>query len=184
MWEKEPVNDNACLVLMAGLPGSGKSTVAKALGATLDWPVIDKDVILSGLLRYDVPGHIAQPASYSTLLALGRDLVVSQGTSVILDSPASEEDTITSAQEICREGKAVLRVVLCLADRDTRNERVRTRVAQRSQPVGVSTTIGTGIERFRHLPPETLLLNTNQPMKSVMANVLDHLRGQFKATFA
>jgi shikimate kinase len=32
------------LVLMAGLPGTGKSTLGYALAKTFDWIVIDKDV--------------------------------------------------------------------------------------------------------------------------------------------
>lgn len=157
------------------MPGAGKSTLALALGAALGWPVIDKDVILSAILA-DVPEELAQPASYTAMLALGRDLVVNQRRSVILDSPATWERTITTAQKICREGNAVLRVVLCLADRERRNERVHTRLAQRSQPVGTSTTAGTGIERFRHLPATTLFVDTERSLEQTVAEVLPHLR--------
>lgn len=34
------------LILMAGMPGSGKGTVTQALGRELGLPVIDKDVML------------------------------------------------------------------------------------------------------------------------------------------
>ncbi len=37
------------LVLMAGRPETGKSTLARAIGAALSWPVIDKDVIVTSL---------------------------------------------------------------------------------------------------------------------------------------
>lgn len=36
-----------CLVLMADYPGTGKSTLARAIGDVLGWAVIDKDVIVS-----------------------------------------------------------------------------------------------------------------------------------------
>jgi shikimate kinase len=36
-------NPRLTLVLMAGLPGAGKSTLASALSRELDWHVIDKD---------------------------------------------------------------------------------------------------------------------------------------------
>lgn len=38
------------LVMFAGLPGTGKSTLALALGKSLGWPVIDKDILNAVLL--------------------------------------------------------------------------------------------------------------------------------------
>jgi predicted acetyltransferase/predicted kinase len=160
---------------MAGLPGTGKSTLALALGKALGWPVIDKDLILSALLSCDAPDALAQPAAYAALLALGRDLVVHQGRSVILDRPASWERTVTAARDICRDGDAAFHVILCLADREIRNARVRARAAMLSQPAGISTTAGTGVERFPHLPDDTVHIDTGQPIEDVMNEVLDRL---------
>lgn len=163
------------VILMAGMPGSGKSTLSLALSSVLGWPVIDKDVILSTLLGCDVPEPLAQPASYAVLLALGRELVVNQRLSVILDSPASWRSTITAAEEICRDGEATLHTLLCLTDRDIRNQRVRIRAAQRSQPVGSSTTEGNGADRFQHLPAGALHVNTERPLHIIVTDVLQHL---------
>lgn len=157
---------------MAEMPGTGKSTVALALGSALGWPVIDKDVILSSLLGCEVPEQVAQPASYAVLLALGRELVVNQQLSVILDSPASWRSTVTAAEHICRDGEATLHILLCLANRDTRNQRVRNRAAQRSQPVGISTTEGNGIDRFQHLPADALHVNTEGSLDIIVTDVL------------
>src|SRR5579859_4702730 len=38
-----------CVVVMAGLPGSGKSTLSKLLSAELNGAVLDKDVIRAAL---------------------------------------------------------------------------------------------------------------------------------------
>ena len=48
---------------MAGMPGSGKSTVALALGAALHCPVIDKDTLKSTLLTNDVNELVAASAA-------------------------------------------------------------------------------------------------------------------------
>ena len=43
------------VVIMAGLPGSGKSTVARALAERLPATVLDKDVIRAALFA---PAHV------------------------------------------------------------------------------------------------------------------------------
>lgn len=40
---------NTCIVIMAGLPGTGKSTLAKLLSVELHGVVLDKDVVRAGL---------------------------------------------------------------------------------------------------------------------------------------
>ena len=58
------------LILMAGMPGAGKSTVALGLGAAFGWPVIDKDVIASSLLDSGILDEQMQPAAYDACFAL------------------------------------------------------------------------------------------------------------------
>jgi predicted kinase len=82
-------SEQRTLVLMAGLPGAGKTTLALALGRALGWPVVDKDTLKSPLLKLGIANEVAGPASYTLLLALARDLLVHQRLSVILDSPAA-----------------------------------------------------------------------------------------------
>ena len=62
---------------------------------------------------------------------------------------------------ICEDAAAKLIVVLCSAQREVRNERVATRVAMRSQPVGQSQTTGYARERFAHLPYDRIEIVTD-----------------------
>jgi len=170
------VNESPTLVLMAGMPGSGKSTLALALGRALGWAVIDKDTLVATLLAHGIPEEIAQPASYDLLFAIGRDLLLDQRLSVILDSPAGVAAVVERADALAREAKATFKVVLCLADQETRNQRVAERIGKLSQPVRQSTTPGDGRERFAHLPAETLLVETTRPLPELIASVMTSLR--------
>jgi len=177
--ERDRLNDETtgkpALVLMAGLPGAGKSTLARAIGSTFGWPVIDKDVIVSSLLDGGIDEPVAQPASYAAMFALGLDFFMSQRWSVILDNPAGRPLSTSEAQRIADTAGATLVCILCLADRDTRNARVADRSALRSQPVCVSQTTGDGRERFAHLPADTIAVDMTQPLHKALREVVQRL---------
>jgi signal recognition particle GTPase len=56
--------ENPTLLLMAGLPGAGKTTLALALGRILHWPVVDKDTLKSTLLLADIPEQMVQSVKH------------------------------------------------------------------------------------------------------------------------
>ena len=60
---------------MSGVPGSGKTTVARAVAEATEAVIIDHDVSKSALLNANVPVEIAGPASYQVLQALGSHLL-------------------------------------------------------------------------------------------------------------
>ena len=74
------------LLQLSGVPGTGKSTLARGLAAGLDLVVLDTDVVKSALLSTDVPFAVAGRATYAAVLALAGDLLA-QGRSVVIDSP-------------------------------------------------------------------------------------------------
>jgi len=160
---------------MAGYPGTGKSTLARAIGQALGWPVIDKDVIVTSLLDNGMAEELAQPASYRVMFELGLDLLRSQRRSVILDSPAGLPVSVEEASRVASEAAATLVCILCLADRDTRNHRVANRNALRSQPVRESQTHGDAREKYGHLPEGTLLVDTTSPLDECLRIALAHI---------
>ncbi len=166
------------MILMAGMPGAGKSTIAQAIGLEFGIPVVDKDVILSSLLKEDVPEDLAQPASYRALFELAESFVTHQRLSIVVDSPCGFPSIVETAQRICLAVSAVLIPVLCSADRDARNNRVATRNALRSQPVGISRTPGYARERFGHMPSDTIHVDTMNPIDEVVVDVLGIVRSR------
>lgn len=164
-----------CLVMMAGLTGTGKSGLACALGRELGWPVIDKDVFKSKLLDEGVPEESAGGLSYSLALATTEDLLVRQRLSVIMDSPALYPEVLERATRIAAAAEARLKVVYCTLDLDTRRTRLARRTGLRSQPSAPHAREGDGASMFDHLPVHALRVVTDRPVAALLPSVLAYL---------
>jgi len=163
------------LVLMAGMPGAGKSTLALALGRELGWPVLDKDTIKVALLEEEVPESIAGPASYYVPLALCRDLVGPQQLSVIFDSPAAYPNVVEQAQKITEAAGGLLKVVFCHAGSKVRNQRLSERPRRLSQMQSDPSTDEENLRRFTHLPLTALRLEMERPLSELVAEALAYI---------
>ena len=164
------------LVMMAGPPGSGKTTLALALSKVLGWPTVDKDTLKSPMLNSGVPEEVAGPASYDLMFQVGRDLLIRQGLSVILDSPAGYPDVIERAAELAKDARARLRFVLCLADCDVRNQRLAARVSTESQWTRDTEILDDGGGRWLPLlPASTLEVRGESEAEALLRSVLEYL---------
>ena len=64
------------LLQLSGVPGAGKSTLARSLASDLDLVVLDSDVVKSALMANAVPSAAAGPATYAAVLAVAADAAV------------------------------------------------------------------------------------------------------------
>ncbi|MDP9410760.1 MAG: AAA family ATPase [Actinomycetota bacterium] len=174
----DPESRRPTLVLMAGPPGAGKTTLALAVSRVLGWPVIDKDTLKSSMLAAGVSEEIAGRASYDLMFDVGRDLLLHQGLSVILDSPAGYPLVIRRAQELARGAGAELRFVLCLAGHAVRSGRLAGRIARPSQWTADTAILddGSGVW-IPLLPPHALRVHAEGPVEVPVQRVLEYLLG-------
>jgi predicted kinase len=102
------------LIAFKGDPGTGKSTISRALSASLGWPLIDKDDIKDILdQRVDEAGALA----YGVMLRLVRRQLL-QGLDVICDSPFLPQ-TYLNARRIADETRTSLVVIECRCSDET-----------------------------------------------------------------
>jgi predicted kinase len=119
---------------MHGEPGSGKSTVARALGERIDAVVLDKDVIKAALLRVGIVEQQAAAGAYEVFFAQARALV-DAGRSIILDNPvywATVEQRWLAIADAAGSSRILIECVC--PDREELLRRLRTRDALESQP--------------------------------------------------
>jgi predicted kinase len=121
------------LIQMHGYPGSGKSTVARAVGRALPAIVLDNDVIKSALIRTGTPFEAVGPPSHEVLRALASNFL-EDGHSVILDTPCFwpviEEATRALAAQ--HGAKWVMLQTICPVD--VVDKRLAERVRLESNP--------------------------------------------------
>lgn len=163
------------LILFSGLPGSGKTTLARATARALHLPIFTKDRV-QRVLRDEAPGA-PLIVGYHLLLDQA-DEQLALGTSVILDAVFPREGfRQTAAQMAVRHG-ARLHVFECIcSDEALWQARMVDRVAYAPgwKPLG-----WTEVERLRAEwepwpPGQTHVVDSLRPLEETLAEVLHYI---------
>ncbi len=162
---------------MAGWMGSGKSTIAMAVGAATAAVVIDHDTTKSAIMAAGVTHPPAGAASYEVVFDLSRDLL-GQGHSVVIDSPSAYEAIPNRGAAIATGAHVTYYFVERLFPNDVAADRVEHRDARRSQVSGAAhaAEVRASPHRIPHRPQEgVLLLDTTRPLDQCISDVLSYL---------
>ena len=157
---------------MAGLPGAGKSALARVIGHRTATVVIDKDVLKTAALEAGAEETLAGGIAYEAFFALA-DHLLGQGLGVVLDSPSFYDTIPAKGSALAAQRGVPYYFIECVcADRDELARRLRERSRVQSQPGEESlesspTTLG---------PAEPYLrIDTTQPLDQCLALALDYL---------
>ncbi len=167
-------NEPTALIVMAGLPGVGKSAVADALGRALSAAILAVDVIESAILRAGVGSD--QPsglAAYVVAEAIGARLL-SQRQWVIIDAVNAVEPARQQWRTLARRHGVPLRIIEVICT-DERLHRRRLEQRQRDLP-HVSEPSWEDVVRRRAeyaaWAEERLVLDTATPLDRQVARAL------------
>ena len=170
------------IVLMAGLPGTGKSTLARALTAHCDGVVLDKDEIRSVLfppayLEYSaVQDDFCQSLMFETAAYL---LARHPNLRVFLDGRTFSrayqlQNALTAASRLSTS----CRIIECVCDEETARLRLeRTRASHRAQNRTYELYKKLQAE-FDPIPAPKLVVNSDSPLEDCIAAALVYLASE------
>jgi len=176
-------------VQMSGVPGSGKSTIARALSGALDAVIVDHDVTKSALLTARIAEADAGRASYEVLRALS-DSILSQRRSVIFDSPCLYDELLDTGMETAKRHAAEYRYIECQQPNlEVLNQRLLARTPKPSQiqhldqsfrhagaePVLARDLIAEWAHTMKRPNDAYLTLDTGQSLASCVERAIDYV---------
>lgn len=164
------------IIVVSGLPGVGKSTLAEGLARHLQFPVFSVDpiesaIIKSGLARCFETGL----AAYLVAEKLA-DEHLRIGMSVIIDAVSPVIEARDMWRGLARKYAADLRIIECVLDRELHRQRVEARV--RNLP-GIPELTWEAVEmrRREYLPwrEERLMIDTQQDKELNLSKALAYI---------
>lgn len=163
------------LVLVGGAPGTGKSTVARAVGEALGAAVLGTDELRDAVVepgrsdRY-APGTVA--AVYRELLREAGELLAA-GMSVVLDATWTDDSLRATARQLARHHHTTMEELRCVLDPDEAARRVATRRAsERPGPSEATPDVARRLAARAAAWPEAVVIDTAPPAADVAATAL------------
>lgn len=174
------------LVLVGGLPGTGKSTLAAGLGDALGALVLRSDVVRKELAGLSSEQPAAAPygegiyaptwtdATYQELLHRARHSL-HRGESVVLDASWSDERHRVDARQVAAETVSDLVELRCVAPPDVVAARLAERAAEGGDASDADRDIANAMSARAHPWPTSVTIDTTPDPHTVLDAALGHL---------
>lgn len=175
------------LVLVGGLPGSGKSTVAAAVADALGAVLLSSDQVRKQQAGLDV--NTPTPAGYRQGLYDGdttestydrlfewADRSLRHGVSVVLDATFRDPAHRERARQTAEAAVADLDQVHCVAPMDTIESRIRERSAGPAGPSDATVSVAKAMQETDTGWETAVELDTSRPVAVSVAELLERLR--------
>jgi hypothetical protein len=176
------------LVLVGGLPGSGKSTVADGLSDRLRWPVLRSDEIrkeIAGLGHTDrataepFEGIYAPQRTAAVYRELRQraGLALSHGESVILDATWLDSGERAAAHALAAEHHAQIDEVRCVLDPALAADRVQRRAAAGDTASDATAAVVRAMAAQAETPwPHATAIDTRLPVATAVGQTVAAIR--------
>ncbi|MDO8614605.1 MAG: AAA family ATPase [Dehalococcoidia bacterium] len=182
----------AMLVITCGLPGTGKSTLARALAEATGSAVVSSDVVRKRLAGIEPTEHRPEEfrggiyagdftdRTYAALLAQARE-ALDAGRSVILDASFIRREQRRQAQRLASASGAQFACLELAADSDAVRRRLERRLRRGADPSDAGWEVYVAQKRRFQRPAEVpaerrLLVDSQRPIAAQVRSALKALR--------
>lgn len=178
------------LLIVTGLVGTGKTTVAQALARSFDLTVISSDVVRKELAGIPPTERRFEPIdkgiyseeftvrTYEEMFARAESLL-QRGESVVLDASFKRQGHRLEARRLAQKLGTDFAALECVLDEPTVKARLEQRVKEGSISDGrweVYLAQKQDFEKINEFPPqEHIVLDTAQPMSNIVRTVAERL---------
>lgn len=166
----------AQLIVLSGLPGTGKSEVADAIGRARRAPVLAVDPIESAILEAGIEASFETGLAAYVVAERVADACLAAGLDVVIDAVNSVEPARDMWRRLAARHEARLTIIECvLADEDLH----RTRLGTRDRGFRLAEPTWIDVERRRAewspWPEPHLTLDAAEPIERNVARALSYL---------
>lgn len=177
------------LVQLSGVPGSGKSSLARGIARATDFVIVDTDVLKSALIDGGVPVASAGRPTYLAALRLSGDLLA-QGRGVVIDSPCRYRALLDAGRAVAQDAgvrygfiELWAEEVSVLLPRLDQRFPLISQIASATDPVPgtewefgtAETTLQAWQSQLIHPDHDWVRLDAEQPARSTLDRALHYL---------
>mgnify|MGYP003542539459 CR=1 FL=1 len=166
----------AKVIVISGLPGSGKSTVAEGIAEKLKLPIFSVDPIESAILKSGIKRSFDTGlAAYIVAETLASEQL-SLGMSVVIDAVNSVKEARDMWRELSQKHASRLIIIECALDKDTHKQRIESRVRNMQ---GIPEVTWNDVENRRKeylkWEDKRLVLDTSDSIENILGQALEYI---------
>lgn len=164
------------IIVISGLPGSGKSTVAEGLAKKLGLPLFSVDPIESSIIKSGIKRSFETGlAAYIVVETLAAEQL-RLGLSVIIDAVSPVQEARDMWKKLAKKYSAKLYIVECIINDESHKQRIASRMRNLH---GIPEVTWEDVEnRRREYSPwneERLIIDTSGTVESNLKKILEYI---------
>jgi len=169
------------VIVISGLPGSGKSTIAEGVAGKLMLPIFSVDPIESSIIKSGIKRSFESGLAAYLVAETLADEQLSLGLSVIIDAVNPVRESRDMWQNLSNKHNSKLIIIECVLDPDLHKKRIESRIRNLH---GISEVSWSDVENRRNeylaWEDERLVLDTSNTREINMGKALEYIEATEK----